>query len=722
MLLRFPRPMVLLVALSASIWAVMVPPIGRADEGMFPISELARLDLAKRGVALTPEEIFNGDSVSLVDGICRVNGCTGSFVSPEGLIITNHHCAFDAIQKGSSKDRDLLQDGFIANQREAEIPAPNYTVRITESYRDVSEEVLAVVEPKMSFVDRTKAIERRRKELELAAEKENPGLRAEVAEMFTGKSYVLFLYTFLKDVRLVFAPPISVGAFGGELDNWEWPRHTGDFSFLRAYTAPDGKAATYAPENIPYRPKRFLKINPKGVEENDVVFLLGYPGRTVRNRTASFIKYEQNVRLPAIVDLYAWQISEMESAGANDRSVAIKHATRTKSLANVEKRSRGQLIGLRRADIEAKRLERESRMLQALNNPSDRDLASKTLDDIAAVYEEMTQKAALEINLRELRIAPRLLSIAFAIYDAASEREKPDLEREAPYMDRNIQQTLQQLRLDVGDWHGPSDGRMLQGLLERLQRAPGVDAIEPVARILSASDSLEKIASTMVSNSRLGDIEFVNECLGKSAQDLRSVNDPALQWIIDLYPTYLKLRDKEKERDGKLSQLYGTLLDLQQRSEATNFIPDANGTLRMTIGRVEGYSPADAIVKTPISTLRGLLEKTTGVEPYISPEIVLLAAKRGPFSPYANEKLGTVPVAFLYSTDSTGGNSGSPVINASGELVGVNFDRTFEATINDFAWDHRYSRSIGVDIRFVLWITGEVYGAQHLIREMRGTP
>jgi hypothetical protein len=258
---------------------------------MFPISELAKIGLKNRGIQLSADEIFNPQAKSVVDGICRVNGCTGSFVSNQGLIITNHHCAFDAIQKASTTERDLLTDGFIAQSRADEVPAPNYTVRITESYADVSSEVLSAAIPDMSYVDRTKAIDRRKKELELQAEKDNPGMRAEVAEMFVGKTYVLFLYTYLKDVRLVFAPPISVGAFGGELDNWEWPRHTGDFSFMRAYTAPDGKPAEYSPENIPYRPKRPLQVQAKGVDEGDVVFLLGYPGRTVRNRTESFVQY-----------------------------------------------------------------------------------------------------------------------------------------------------------------------------------------------------------------------------------------------------------------------------------------------------------------------------------------------------------------------------------------------------------------------------------------------
>ncbi|MFY8201249.1 MAG: S46 family peptidase, partial [Pirellula staleyi] len=243
----------------------------QADEGMFPISELARLNLQNKGMQLTPGELFNSEQVSLVDGICRVNGCTGSFVSSDGLIITNHHCAFDAIQKASTSANDFLQKGFIAKERSEEIPASGYNVRITEGYSDVSAKVLSAVTDNMTFLERTKAIEKRRKQIEQTAEQENKGLRAEVAEMFAGKTYVLFLYTYLKDVRLVFAPPISIGAFGGEADNWEWPRHTGDFSFMRAYTAPDGSSADYSPNNIPFHPKRPIKVAPQGVNEEDFV-------------------------------------------------------------------------------------------------------------------------------------------------------------------------------------------------------------------------------------------------------------------------------------------------------------------------------------------------------------------------------------------------------------------------------------------------------------------
>ena len=640
-------------------------------------------------------------------------------ISSDGLVITNHHCAFDAIQKASTPQRDLLANGFIAKNRTEEVPATGYTVRITESYSDVSDQVLSVTTEQMTAVERTKAIDKRKKELELQAEKDNPGMRAEVAEMFVGKTYVLFFYTNLKDVRLVFAPPISIGAFGGELDNWEWPRHTGDFSFMRAYTAPDGKPAEYSPENIPYRPKRPLQVQAKGIDEGDTVFLLGYPGRTVRNRTESFVKYEGNIRLPLIVELYSWQISEMEKAGAKDRAVAIKHATRSKSLANVEKRSRGQLIGIQRAKIQQQRADRESKLKAFIASDLNKyGKYASVLDQIDEVYAEMSKKGKLEIYLRELRTAPRALAIAFAIYDAAVERAKPDIEREAPYMDRNFALTTQQIKLDVGDWDRSTDARMLQGMLERLESTEGVQEIEPVARVLNSKEPLDKLTKAVMDNTKLGDLEFVTQCLSKSPQELKALGDPALNWIIDLYPIYVKQREKDKDREGKLSQLYGSLIEIQRLAEASEFIPDANATLRLTVGKVEAYSPVDAIVKTPITTLKGLLEKTTGQEPYITPDQVLRAASESRYGGLEHPRLKTVPVAFLYSTDTTGGNSGSPVLNAKGELVGVNFDRAFEATINDFAWNQRYSRSIGVDIRYVLWITGEVFGAKHIVEEM----
>jgi len=691
----------------------------RCEEGMYPMSELARLDLAARGIELTANELFNPDGVSLVDGICRVNTCTGSFVSDRGLIITNHHCAYDAIQKGSSAENDLLTNGFSAATLAAELPAPDYTVRITEDYRDISSDVLAVVQDDMPFLERTKAIDKRRKELEVAAEREHPGLRAEVAEMFAGKTYVIFLYTYLKDVRLVFAPPASVGNFGGDVDNWEWPRHTGDFSFMRAYTAPDGSSATHAAENIPYRPKRFIQVAPEGVDEGDAVFMLGYPGRTARHKTASFLRYEQDMRLPLTVDNYQWQIGVMEAAGAEDRAVAIKHSSRSKSLANVEKRSRGQLQGLRRAGIVAHR-ESEEAALQAFidSDPTRSTKYGKVLAEIEAVYAEMTAAGPLELELGQLRTACRAAAFGYFVCEAAMERAKADLDRETAYMERNFTQSVQQNKVSMSDWHAATDATMLAGMLQRLAEIPAAAEIPALARLLAQPDRLMEKTEELIARTRLGDVRFVDECLTKTPEELAKTADPLLQWVLELYPHYVELRNLNKQREGRLNRLYGSLIDVKQQFLATNFVPDANATLRFTCGRVRSYSPADAVVRTPITTLRGVIEKTTGVEPFVTPAAVLAKYAAGDFGRFVHPRLGQVPVAILYDTDSTGGNSGSPVLNAEGQLIGVNFDRCFEATINDFAWNQDYSRSIGVDIRYVLWITGNVYGADHLLQEM----
>lgn len=704
--------------MSLNSLAAIVAPIA-ADDGMYPISELPRLNLAEMGIELSADQLFNPDQISLVDGICRVNGCTGSFVSDSGLIITNHHCAFDAIQKASTPQCDLLANGFSAATREQEISAPDYQVRITENYRDVSAEVLASVNESMSFLERTKAIDKRRKELEFAAEKEAPGLRAEVAEMFAGKSYVLFLYTYLKDVRLVFAPPASIGNFGGEVDNWEWPRHTGDFSFMRAYTAPDGSSAAFAPGNIPYQPKRFIQVAPEGVDENDAVFLLGYPGRTARHKTASFLRYEQDVRLPAIVELFNWQMDVMQKAGAEDRVVELKHASRLRSLANTEKRSRGQMLGLHRARIVPARVRQEAELQEFIDSDATRTAKyGSLLKDIQLVYAEMSDAAPLELNLVQLRQACRAAASAYFVYDAAVEREKPDLDRETQYMERNFRQSIQELQVSMGDWHRPTDQILLTGMLERLSRLPASRQPEPLRALLAEPGTFAQKAESLLANTQFGDVSFVQECLKKTPAELQQVDDPLLKVIIRLYPVYQSLRDTEKARDGRLSQLYGSLIEVRQEFLATDFIPDANSTLRFTCGRVRSYSPADAVIRTPVSTLRGVIEKTTGVEPFITPERVLRKYESGEFGRFVHTRLGQIPVAILYDTDTTGGNSGSPVLNSKGQLVGVNFDRCFEATINDFAWNPDYSRSIGVDIRYVLWITGMVYEADHLLNEM----
>lgn len=680
-----------------------------ADEGMHPISQIDRLDLKAKGLQLSHSEIFSAEDVCLTDAIVRVNGCTGSFVSSNGLIITNHHCAYAAIQQASTPDQDFLAAGFIANQPAMEIPAKGYVVRVTETFEDVSDLMLSAVDDNMDSTARTKALERRRKELEQQAEAANPQMRAEVAEMFTGKTYVRFMYTYLRDVRLVFAPPKSIGKFGGDVDNWEWPRHTGDFAFMRAYVAADGTSADFSPDNVPYRPKRHLQVAAAGAQEGDFVMLLGYPGRTARHQTARYLQYLNEDYLPYIVELNQSLMEIMVSAGADDRSIALKNLSRIQSLSNVEKRSRGQLKGLANTPIIRDRVQAEKELIEYVNaDPVRAGRYKNVIDEIAGVYQEMSAGHRAELDFQNLQQS-LALKIAFTVYDAVQERTKPDIERESAFMDRNFDQTINRISIDQQNFNRVTDQAVLRLMLDRLAS----EAATNVADQTAATD-----LNGMYEKTQIADEAFVQSCLAMTPEQLAQIDDPFIVWMKELYPDFIRLRELGKQREGQLNRAYGPLISIKQEWLKTDFVPDANGTLRLTYGTVRGYSPADAVYLQPFTSVSGVLAKTTGVDPFITPQAVIDRFQNQEFGDFAFPDRQDVPVAMLYDTDTTGGNSGSPVINGRGELVGVNFDRAFEATINDFAWNTNYSRSIGVDVRYVLWLTGVVFEGQALLQEM----
>lgn len=671
---------------------------------------------------LDPKEIYNPEGVSLIDGIVQVGGCTGSFVSAQGLILTNHHCAFGAVQAASTTEHDYIANGFLARTQSEEIPAKGYAVRITDSYRDVSSEVLSAVNDTMDLAARSKAIEKKIKELIAATEKANPGKRAEVSEMFIGKSYVLFVYTNLKDVRLVYVPPRSIGEFGGENDNWVWPRHTGDFSFMRAYVGPEGSPAEYAPNNVPYTPRKFLKVAAEGANEEDFVFILGYPGSTFRHRTASYLAYEEEVRMPYIADLYAWQIETMEDAGKTDRAIALKHASRIKSLANVMKNYRGKLQGLRRLQLVQKKRAEE----QALQNFIGGDAARKqtygsVLADVEKIYHDMRRQAESELILSNLLNSSTMLRFGNAIYEGTQELQKPDLERQAPYMERNLSAAKQSLKQAAQDYHEPTDHIFLREMLLRAAKLPAAQSIPAVTALLKESTpekSIDKFLAQAYSKSKLANEEFLLDALAQKPEQIAKLKDPFVEFARALYPAFKTLRETRQRRDGALNKLSAQFTDMKQLFLSADFVPDANRTLRLTFGRVRGYRPADAVYYHPLTTVQGVIEKTTGTEPYDTPQKLIDLFHAKDFGQFKLQNANDVPVALLYNLDTTGGNSGSAVLNANGEIVGVNFDRAYEATINDYAWSESYSRSIAVDIRYVLWVTQKFAGAQYLLDEM----
>jgi len=693
-----------------------------AEEGMFPLSELQKLDLNKAGLQLTAQDIFSADRSSLSDAIVKLGGCTASFVSPQGLLLTNHHCALGAVQRASDTTHNYLRDGFYAGGRAGEIQAKGYTVRITESYRDVSSEILAAVSGIEDFAQREKALQKKKKEIVLRAEQENPGKRAEVAEMFKGQSYYLFIYTYLKDVRLVYVPPRAVGEFGGEYDNWEWPRHNADFSILRAYVAPDGSPAEYAKENVPYHPKTYLQVNPNGVKEGDAVFILGYPGRTYRHRTSYFLAYQQEVRMPAVVDWYDLLISMMEDMGADDPAVALKLSSAIKGLSNTEKNYRGKLQGLKRLNLLQQKRRQEQKIQQfILTHPQLKRKYQNTLQDIAAIYEQIRTTAGRNFILHYLRRNVTLFRVADVLYRSALERQKEDLQRESAFMDRNFERTQKSVLRALKNYYRRADVLIFTQLLDKAarlpqkQRIPSLDSLfglnseqaPPTARI---SDAFDK--------TQLDKAQFVRRAFGMNLQQLKALNDPLFNWRMALSADYKELKERQEAQNGALSKLSAQWAEVKKHYLQTDFIPDANGTFRLTCGNIRGYSPADAVYMKPFTTLRGVVEKDTGRAPFNAPLKLLQLINDGNYGRFASPALHSVPVCLLYDTDTTGGNSGSPVMNAKGELIGLNFDRTFQATINDFAWNESYSRSIGVDIRYILWLLHNYAGADDLLQEM----
>jgi hypothetical protein len=688
---------------------------------MYPISEIHKLNLKAKGLKIDPKGIYNPNGVGLIDAVVQLSGCTGSFISSDGLILTNHHCAFGAVQAASSKENDFVTFGFQAKTRQEEIQARGITARILESYRDVSKDVLSVINDKMDLAERTRAVEKKIREIVAEAEKKYPGKRADVSEMFAGKTYVLFLSTVLRDVRLVYVPPRSIGEFGGENDNWVWPRHTGDFSFLRAYVAPDGSPAEYSADNVPYHPKKFLKVNPAGVDEGDFTFILGYPGRTFRHRTSHYLAYEEQLRMPYIADLYEWQINTMEALGKNDRSIALKHDARIKGLANTMKNYRGKLLGMKRLHLADNKRSEEALLQKFIEgDPQRKAMYGTVLEDIGKVYQEMTDRGTSEFILDNLRSSSTVYSLAFTIYESSLELQKADADRLPAFAERNLANTKRGLSQALRNYYEPTDKAFLKHVILQALALPENQRIDAIDRQFRGQGEaqIDQAINDAFAQTALTNTESLVAMFGKPMAELEQMNDPFVRAARMMYPTYLKLREIRQRREGALSKLSALLVDVKQQYQKTSFIPDANSTLRLTFGHIKGYTPVDATYFKPITTLTGVVEKTTGSEPYATPQKVLDLYKAKDFGRYKSAKLKDVPVAILYDMDTTGGNSGSPVLNAKGELIGVNFDRAYEATINDYAWSESYSRSIAVDIRYVLWVTEKVGGATHILKEL----
>lgn len=713
----FPSTPARAAALSLACLALFAATVAHADEGMWMPAQLPQIAkrLHEAGYAGDPAALADLASAPL-DAVVRAGGGTGAFVSADGLVLTNHHVAYGVIQYNSTAQRNLIEDGYTAADRAAELPAnPDFRVLVTVGFDPVTEQVLGPARGKQgrAYFDAVDAASKR-----IVAECEREaGIRCSVANMYNGSEFFRVRQLELRDLRLVYAPPRSIGNFGDETDNFMWPRHTGDFTLLRAYVGRDGKPAAHSPDNVPYRHPSHLQVARDGPREGDFAMLAGYPGVTFRHRSADEFAEQVGWTLPARVQAFDQLLAAIERGSRGDADAATRYASQVQSLKNNRKRAAGELEGLLRSDAVRLRGEDEQSMLAAADASARADI-----DALRQVLAQASATRERDLLLGLVAGQTQLLRSALQLERLRIESGKPDGQREGGYQARDLALIEGQLR-QVQRRYAPQVEKALLGvLLERLQALPAAQRVaEFDAAFGRTPQELQQALDRLYSATALGAEQARLSRLEAAGQGRAMEADPLLDLAAALVPALIRLEDERKARDGELLRLrpaYMRALAAWRERQGGAVYPDANGTLRVSFGRLERLQPRDAVTYAPVTTVAGIAQKHTGARPFDAPAPLLAAIAKGDFGATADPALGTQTVNFLTNLDTTGGNSGSPVLNARGELIGLNFDSNWEAVSASWWFDPRYKRAVHVDMRYMRWLMQKVYPAPHLLHEM----
>ena len=717
------RPNLLAAAIAVPL-SLLAAQIAQAGEGMWVPQQLPEIagPLKKAGLKLSPQQIsdLTGDPMGAV---VALGGCTASFVSPNGLVVTNHHCAYGAIQLNSTAENNLIRNGFNAPTTADEVSAgPNARVFVLDEITDVTKDAKAAIAAAGDdALARTKALEAFEKKLIADCEAE-AGFRCRLYSFSGGNTYRLFKNLEIKDVRLAYAPPGSVGKFGGDIDNWMWPRHTGDFAFYRAYVGKDGKPAAFSKDNVPYQPKHWLKFADQPLGAGDFVMVAGYPGSTNRYALAAEFDNTAQWTYPTIARHYKNQIAMVEAAGKQNADIQVKYAATMAGWNNTSKNYDGQLEGFKRIDAAGQKQREEAAVLGWLKGQGAK--GQPALDAHAKLLDLLEQSKATRD--RDLTLAlfnnTAMLGSATQLYRLSIEREKPNAERESGYQERDLPAIEGGLKQLERRYVAAMDRQLQEYWLNEYIKLPADQRVAAVDAWLGGNDAAAvKRALDRLAGTKLGSTEERLKWFAADRKAFEASNDPAIQYAVAVMPTLLKLEQERKTRAGEnlaARPVYLQALADYKKSQGEFVYPDANLSLRITFGNVMGYAPKDGVEYTPFTTLEGVVAKETGQDPFDSPKALLdaVAAKR--YGGLEDKRIGSVPVNYLSDLDITGGNSGSPVLDAHGKLVGLAFDGNWESVSSNWVFDPKMTRMIAVDGRYLRWIMQEVYPAPQLLKEM----